>query len=141
MEQKPTIELLHEIENIQKIEDYLDTNDNEMTRMTLSEYMDELLRKRSLKKTDIVNGSNLNRVYVYQIFSGSRIPSRDKIIALGFGFRLDLVDMQRYLKQAGHRELYARDKRDAVIIFSVNKGLDLFQTNELLYSLSEQVVE
>jgi hypothetical protein len=141
MEQKITEELLHEIENIQKIEDYLGKNDNELITGQLHDYMAALLKSKTMKIIDIVRGSNLNRVYVYQIFAGKKLPSRDKVIALGFGFRLDFDGMQRYLKQAGHRELYARDKRDAVIIFSLNRGMDIYQTNELMYGLSEPIIE
>lgn len=141
MEQKLTEELIHEIENTQKVEDYLDCNRSELINSRFHEYMKKLLTEKSLKKTDIVSGSNLNRAYVYQIFSGSKVPSRDKVIALGFGYKLDLSEMQRFLKQAGYRELYARDKRDAILIFALNKDLDIVQTNELIDNLSEQILE
>lgn len=141
MEQKVTEELLNEIKDIQKLEDYLNNNKNEMITEQLHDYMAGLLKDRAMKIIDVVKRSNLNRVYVYQIFAGKKLPSRDKVIALGFGFNLDLSCMQRYLRQAGHRELYVRDKRDAIIIFSLNKGMDIYQTNELLYGLSEPIIE
>lgn len=141
MEKKITEELLHEIADIQDVEDFLSDNSTELMSGTLHEYMDKLLEKQSLKKTEVIAGSNLNRAYVYQIFLGDKLPSRDKVIALAFGFKLNLNEMQRFLKQSGHRELYVRDKRDAVIIFAVNKGMNLFQTNELLFDLSEPVIE
>lgn len=58
-----------------------------------------------------MRGSQLDRAYVYQIFSGEKTPSRDKLIAIAFGMNLSDEETQKMLKLSGNRELYARDQR------------------------------
>lgn len=76
----------------------------------------------------------LDRAYVYQIFSGEKTPSRDKLIAIAFGLKLSDDETQKMLKISGNRELYARDKRDALILFALQHKKTIWDTNELLYS-------
>ena len=40
------------------------------------------------------------RNYAYQLFNGTRKPSRDKVIQLAFGFGLSVDDTQELLKVA-----------------------------------------
>ena len=75
----------------------------------------------------------MNKAYVYQIFSGKKYPSRDKVIALSFGLGLSAEEAQTLLKQAGYRELYTRDPRDALLLFALGKGMSILAANELLY--------
>lgn len=81
-----------------------------------------------------MRGSLLDRAYVYQIFSGEKTPSRDKLIALAFGLCLSDQEAQKMLKHSGNRELYARDERDALILFALQHKKNIFETNELLIS-------
>lgn len=133
METKSTEELNHEIREATDIEDYLKTNRNNMITGTLAGYLNALLEQRKISKADVVRESMLDRAYVYQIFSGERTPSRDKLIALAFGLRFTVEETQKMLKLSCNRELYARDERDALILFALNQRWPVLKTNELLY--------
>ncbi|HWR30381.1 MAG TPA: XRE family transcriptional regulator, partial [Negativicutes bacterium] len=82
-----------------------------------------------------------NKTYAYHVFSGEKNPSRDKVIALGFGFQMSVEDMQRLLRFSGNRALYPRDKRDSVIRFAVNKAKDIISCNVLLNDLGLNVLD
>ena len=84
------------------------------------------------KKADVVRGSLLGRAYVYKIFAGEKIPSRDKLLAIEYGLGLSDDETQKMLKLSGNRELYARDKRDALILFARQQNKSIFYVNELL---------
>ena len=84
------------------------------------------------KKADVVRGSLLGRAYVYKIFAGEKIPSRDKLLAIAYGLGLSDDETQKMLKLSGNRELYARDKRDALILFALQRNKSIFYINELL---------
>ena len=43
-------------------------------------------------------------------------------------------ETQKMLKISGNRELYARDKRDALILFALQHKKTIWYTNELLFS-------
>lgn len=82
--------------------------------------------------------SLIQRNYGYQILNGTKTPGRDKIIAICLSLALSLEDTQRALILANAGALYARRKRDSILIFSLQKRLSVLDTNMLLYDLSEE---
>lgn len=138
---KTTDELIHEIKTSGNILDYLAENREEMQLNSLTEYLDDWLNRKSLSKADVVRRSNLNKAYVYQIFLGKKYPSRDKVIALAFGLGLNADETQTLLKQAGYRELYPRDPRDALLLFAIGQNMGIIDANELLYDHNIEVLE
>ena len=137
---KETDELNHEIKDATNIEDYLTNNRENMLTHSLPEHLEMLLSQKGIRKADVVLGSLLDRAYVYQIFSGQKNPSRDKLIAIAFGLRLSDDEAQKMLKLSGNRELYARDERDAIILFALQRKLDIFTVNDLLFKLGVKVL-
>ena len=138
---KTTEELEHELRNATNILDYLERNSQEMMLDSLPTYLNQWLKRKKCSKADVVRGSNLTKAYVYQIFQGRKHPSRDKVIALAFGFGLDAEETQTLLKQAGYGTLYPRDPRDALLLFSIQQKQDIVTANELLYDHNIEVLE
>jgi len=136
MKLKTTDELNHEIKSATDIEDYLANNKENMLTCSLSKHLKLLLSQKGISRADVVRGSLLDRAYVYQIFSGEKKPSRDKLIAIAFGLCLSDDETQKMLKLSGNRELYARDERDALILFSLQRKKTILETNELLFNHS-----
>ncbi len=134
MESKSTSELIHEIKNSTDVEDYLTKNKQHLLTQRLSEYLNTLLCEKGIRKADVARSSLLDRVYVYQIFSGKKTPSRNKLIAIAFGLHLSDEETQTMLKLSGNRELYARDERDAIILFALQRRMNIFETNDLLFN-------
>lgn len=132
MELKSTDELTHEIKSVTNIEDYLTKNRKSMLATSLSEHLNLLLTQKKIRKADVIRHSQLGRAYVYKIFAGEKIPTRDKLIALAFGLGLSDLETQKMLKLSGNRELYARDERDALILFALQRNKTVFEVNELL---------
>lgn len=132
MKNKSTDELNHEIKDATNIEDYLVRNKENMLTSNLPEYLNRLLTQKGLKRADVMRNSQLGRAYVYQIFSGKKIPSRDKLIAIAFGMGLSEDETQEMLKLTCNRELYARDERDVLILFALQKKKTVFEVNESL---------
>jgi len=138
---KSTDELLNEIKSTKNILDYMEHNQEEMHLNTLAEALDAWTAKKDLSTADVIKKSNLNSSYVYQIFRGKKYPSRDKVIALAFGLALNADETQKLLKQAGYRELYPRDKRDALLLFAINQKMNIIDANEVLYDHEIEVLE
>ncbi len=129
-----TNDLEHEIKTVTDIEDYLFKNKAYLLTQNLSDHLNMLLIQKGVSRADVVRNSLLDRVYVYQIFSGKKTPSRDKLIALAFGLCLSDGETQKLLKLSGNRELYARDERDVLILFALQRKKTIFEVNELLFS-------
>lgn len=131
--EKSTDELMNEIKSTNEIDKFIERNDGEFISEPLHDILNRLLKEKHLKKSEVLARSSLNRIYGYQIFSGKRIPSRDKLIALCFGFKFNLEETDKLLKTAGYSPLYARNKRDALIIYAINSNKSIFVVNELLF--------
>ena len=100
-----------------------------MLSQTLPEYLALQLKQKHLRRADVVRGSHLDRTYVYQIFSGKKVPSRDKLLAIAFGLQLSAEETQKMLKLSGNLDLYVRDKRDAAILFAIQHGRSIDNAN------------
>ena len=138
---KTTDELAHEISRSDNILDYFAENRGEMQIDSLPEYFERWLKRKDCTKADVVRRSNLNKAYVYQIFLGKKYPSRDKVIALAFGLKLDEKEVQVLLKQAGYWELYPRDPRDALLLYAIGHHKGIIDANEILYDHNIEVLE
>ena len=127
-----TAETKDNLKNASSFGDFLKRNLENMLEPDLSKYLMELLARKGLKRAQVVEDSGVDKAFVYQIFNGSKRPSRDKLIAITFGMRLNEEETQRVLKIAGRSELYPRVPRDALILFSIQRGMDIWQTDDAL---------
>ena len=118
-----TEELLDELLEAPSIDSYLDVH-APGTR-SLSDYLNELLVAKRLKRSQVVRMANLNETFGYQIFTGARNPSRDKVLQIAFAMALTLRETNRALEAAGVSSLYSKDRRDAIIIFCLDRGCSL----------------
>lgn len=141
MSVKTTKELLNELKSSNNIESYLKNNDAYLSNIPLDSYLNKLLNEKLLKKSTVIDKSGLNQIYGYQIFSGEKHPSRDKVMLLGIAMSLDFDEMQHLLTAAKVDPLYVRRQRDSIIVFSLNKHLSVLQTNEILFDLGEKILE
>lgn len=127
-----TATLDYKLKEAKSIGDYLKRNKDNMVTCRLSDYLNQLLAEKAILIAEVVRGSYLERGYVYQIFSGRKTPSRDKLIAIAFGLHLSSDETQKMLKISGNRELYARDARDAIILFCLQRNMPIYEANDLL---------
>ncbi|MGN0603307.1 MAG: XRE family transcriptional regulator [Oscillospiraceae bacterium] len=136
-----TDKLENELSEITDINDYIEKNSGEFINTKLSDYLNKLATSRNMEIADIIRNSGLNRGYAYQIFEGGKNPKRDKVIALAFGMKLNFAEVQKLMKTACLRPLYARDERDSLIIFAVKKGYGIIDTNLLLEEHGFKIIE
>lgn len=131
---KTTGELLNILKN-SSLEAYLKENQNELIENPLCTYLNALLEEKKLKKSEVIKKSDIDQIYAYQIFSGTRVPSRDKLIALCLGMELTLEETDTLLKYAGYATLYPRNKRDSVIISAIKNGQSRYDVDDILFDL------
>ena len=139
MGEKLTEELLNELLFSDSLETFL-VKDISGTREGLPEHLNHLLFKKNLKKSEVVKRSRLNATFAYQIFSGDRNASRNKILQLAFAMGLDLRETQGLLKLSGTNELYCKDRRDAIIIYCITKQMTLDDVDDTLFGFKESTI-
>ena len=114
------------------IQAVLNNNSEQFEERTVSDYLIELCEKHGKIPGQVIKKAQLARTYGHQIFSGTRIPSRDKLIQLAFGFELSLDETQKLLKVSGKSVLYAKIKRDAVCIYAISHHMSVMEVQEML---------
>lgn len=138
---KTTDELLKILSNIRSESD-LHTFSAELSReekkISFPEFLLAKMQEKEISPSRLLELSQIQRNYGYQIINGTKTPGRDKVIALCLSLSLSLEDTQRALSMANAGALYARRKRDSILIFSLEKGLSVMDTNILLANLSEE---
>ena len=92
-----------------------------------------LADSKGLKRSQIFKQAELSENYGYQIFSGIRVPERNKVIMLAFGMGLNLDETQKLLKCADYQTLYVKLPFDSIIVYGLCKGLSVIEVNELLF--------
>lgn len=138
MAEKLTEELLSELLDAPTIDGFV--ANNALGHRKLGEYLEELLEQKGLKRSQVVHMANLNETFGYQIFTGQRNPSRNKVLQIAFAMALGLRETNRALEAAGVSSLYSKDRRDAIVIFCLNRGCSLQKVNEELYRFGEETL-
>lgn len=137
MKKRSTDELMKILESSDTINQYLTENRDFLISCSLSEYLNRLLTEKRLLKSAVIRQAELNEIYGYQLFSGTRVPSRDKLLALCIGMTLNLEETQQTLKIAGFAPLYPKNKRDSIIIMGIQNCHSICKINESLYDFGE----
>lgn len=132
-----TIKLMSILKNIEDedyLDDYLDDIEDKYKGIDFINYLEELLKSKGINKSTIIKNADIDRTYGYQVLKGTKKPSRDKILQLCIGGNFSLEETNKALKLGNCGELYSKNRRDAVIIFGINRKLNVLQVNDLLYS-------
>lgn len=132
-----TEELMRLLKSSDSFDQILQQSDNHIENATVSGYLECMLETKSLSVAHVIEKANLSRSYGYQVFNGSRNPARDVLIRIAVVMQLTLDETQRLLKIAQRGELYSRMRRDAAIIFGINRKLTLEEMDDLLKSIEE----
>ena len=137
---KDTSKILEELNLCEDFHTFYLENQDAMITQSLSEMLGELLHKKNLKKTQVIRNSEMNDIYVYQIFSGIRRPERKKLLALALAMGLSVTETQTLLKCATYPPLYAKIPFDCIVLYGITKGLSVIQVNNLLYDYGEETL-
>jgi transcriptional regulator with XRE-family HTH domain len=95
-----------------------------------------LAAERGLNCSHIASRCGVDRVYMHQLFSGIRQPSRDKVIQIAFGLSLGVDETQALLRSAGKAALYPRIKRDAAVLYCLKHSVPFYEMQEALLELA-----
>ena len=141
MPKKSTSNLEHELKRSPSVGDYLQNNREELASDSLPVLLQALMTEKGLTKADVVRESNMNEVYAYQILSGVRHPSRDKLLCICLAMKASLEETQDILKRSGFAPLYARSQRDSIIMYGFAHGQTILELNGSLFDHGEAVLE
>lgn len=129
MQQKSTQELFDALSGTADLNRFLEENRNQFDSRHLSEFLQQYMREKGVKRGDVIRASQLNEVYAYQILNGTKEPARDKVICLLLAIGVTVQQAQTLLKVCGYAPLYAKDKRDCVLLYAIDRQWTVVETN------------
>lgn len=134
MNEKNTDTLQQELMSTNNLDRFLVENGDSFRDVPLQEVIQRIFDEKGMSKAQLAKQSGISEVYLHQLFSGRRFPSRSRLLCLCFGLGATVDEAQSLLQQARHAPLYSRDRRDAIIIFALSHHMTLFEVNDKLFT-------
>lgn len=131
---RDTDELRAALMRADSISAYMAENEDCFADERVTQLIADAFRGKGLSKAELARRAGCSTVYVHQVFSGRRCPSRDKTLCLCVGMGASMDETQHLLKAAGYAALYPASRRDSVIIFGLAHGYTLAEIDEKLYA-------
>ena len=129
--QKPTEELEEILKQMRpsQLDGYFKNNAQRFTGFqTFYNYFTEVLDKKGFKLNEVYGLAGLTESYGGKIVRMERhTVERDKILRLCVAGHFTLEETNRSLKLYGMNELYAKDRRDSVLIVALNNRIYNFR--------------
>jgi len=123
------------------LKSFLKENKQVIAKDTFAVALGKKIDENELTNSDVFKKANISHSTGYQILNGRRLPSRDKVLQLTVALGLNLEETNKLLRLSKHGELYVKEKRDAVLIFSINNTLNLMEINDILYEEDLKILE
>lgn len=140
MEEKNTGELYQELMEDPDLDSYLSGNRAYFQGRDPNVFLEDLYNRKDISKAALARKSGMSEVYLHQVLSGRRSPSRDRLLCLCIGLEVSMDETQELLKRAGHGQLYPKRRRDAIIAHGIIHHTPLDEINDALYVENEKTL-
>ena len=139
-DEKSTDDLSQELMVESDIDSYIKENQPYFVDRSITELLSELYDHQNISKAELARRASMSEVYLHQVFSGRRKPSRDKLLCLCIGMELTIDETQRLLKEAAYAQLYPRIRREAIIYHGIVHHTPLDEINDKLFEENEKAL-
>jgi transcriptional regulator with XRE-family HTH domain len=135
MQEALTEELLDQLLSAPKVEDYL--THAPLVDRSLGSYLERLMNDRGLTRSEVAKRASVNYNHLYDAMTRGKRIGRDRLIAIAFALGLTTRETDRLLQCGGCSALYAKDRRDAIIIFALAHGYTNAEVDVALFEFGE----
>lgn len=94
MLEKTTGELNQALMNQSDLDTYLCENRAAFDDRTIAEHLAALYEQKTMTKAALARKAGMSEVYLHQVFSGRRKPSRDRLLCLCIGLEASLEEAE-----------------------------------------------
>ena len=139
MKEPLTNELLSELLNAPDPVKFADAH--KLATRNLADYLQQLLAEKGLVQSKVINAAGVQYTYGYELFTGKKKnPDRNILLQILFAMGCTLQEANRALQAAGKNGLYCKNRRDAIIIFCLDRSYTLQETDQALFDYGEQTI-
>ena len=140
MKEKSTGDLMRDLRVSADLSEYVRNNEVSFFEDPLQELLTRLFERKCISKAELARRSGGSEVFLHQVFSGRRKPSRDRLLCICIGMGASLEETQELLRRAAYAPLYPRLKRDAVIAYGILHHMTLEELNDSLFTEKESTL-
>ena len=97
----------------------------------------DLKVQKGLTPKEMIRRCGIERSYFYHILNGVKHPSRNVVLRLCLSAEADVQQANRLLRLADTPSLYAKVRRDALLIYALQHKYSMEQTNQMLREQEE----
>ena len=140
MEEKTTGDLTRELMSQANLDLYLKDNQPLFSDSNVAEFLLALCKKNPIAKIALARKAGMSEVYLHQVLSGRRNPSRDRLLCLCLALEATMDEIQALLQCASYAQLYPKIRRDAIIIHGIVHHTSLSAINDKLFAEGEKTL-
>lgn len=104
----------------------------------MSAYIRSLLEQKNMSIPELARLTGMERTALYRIVNQGRSTSRNALLRFAFVLELPLAETQTLLKYGRRCALSPRDRRDALLIFCLQRQYDLTKVEATLHEMKEK---
>lgn len=119
--------------------DYINNKKN-TNILTVHLLLSKLMEQKDISRSQLIAKAGLNRVYAYEVFRGEKRPSRNILLRMLVSLNLELQQIQIALKKLEYPMLYAKNIRDAIIIYGIKNHKSVDDICILLYDSGNDII-
>ena len=138
--QQSTNDLKTKLSKASSLEAFLDENEDSFVTLDFISALNRIFKEKGISKAALAKKAGVSDVFLYQIFSGKRKPSRNRLLCLCIGMNTSLEECQDLLRRNKNAPLYTRSRRDAVIEYGILHQMSLYEINERLSKAVEETL-
>ena len=140
MKEKCTGDLRQELMSQADLDQYIKDNEECFMTGNVAAMLTGFYQKKNFSKAELARRAGMSEVYLHQVFSGRRKPSRDRLLCLCIGMEAGLEEVQQLLKRVGYAPIYPKLKRDAIISHGMIHHASLSEINDKLFLQNEKTL-
>lgn len=140
MHSRSTGDLHQALMSASDIDLYIHDNCECFVEQSVTEQLQAIFERKKISKAALARSAKMSEVYLHQVFSGRRSPSRDRLLCLCIGLEATLDETQSLLRLATYAPLYPKLKRDAIILYGLLHHTALDDINDKLFAENEKTL-
>ena len=102
---------------------------------SFAKHLQQIINKKGLKNSEVYATANITKQYFSKLLKGQVNPSKEKVLALAVGLRLNLDETVDFLRLAGYA-LSPISQTDTIVAhFIRNKKYNVIEINLFLFDM------
>lgn len=99
--------------------------------------IDEMRQSHNIRSFNrIQKNVAMSKSQFFDVLSGKAKPQRNHIVKIGIAMQLSVLEINELLKLAHHKELYAKNPEDVIVIYGIQNGMSIIEIEDELMKIN-----